>query len=169
MPQPVSLKFRKKKKRLRCLCRAKSISFPKEWKPGCNRRRRKRSVYLDFIFHLLRSLWRATRKKRIIATATRRVARLKSATTVPINRPPPSPTPKWLHTREFAMTAATNRGLRIPLCHISRHLQASLSSPTACHSQNRKPLIPRNVAEIDSFHVVSVSSEYEPTFEQRFI
>lgn len=35
------------------------------------------------------------------------------------------------------------RGLpRIPLCHISRHLQASLSSPTACHSQNRKALIP---------------------------
>jgi len=31
--------------------------------------------------------------------------------------------------------------LRIPLCHISRHLQALLSSPTACHSQNRKALI----------------------------
>lgn len=66
---------------------------------------------------------------------------MKSATTVPINRPPPSPTPKSLHTRELAMTVATSRGLRIPLCHISRHLQASLSSPTACHSQNRKPLI----------------------------
>lgn len=55
--------------------------------------------------------------------------------------PAPPPTPKWLHIRKFAVTAATNRGLRIPLCHISRHLQASLSSPTACHSQNRKALI----------------------------
>lgn len=120
---------------------------------------------LRFIFHLLRSLFDEGERAKKAYHGDRRsssLPRLKSATTVPINRPPPSPTPKWLHTREFAMTAATNRGLRIPLCHISRHLQASLSSRTACHSQNREPLIPRGAAEIDSFHVVCLSFEHEP-------